>query len=274
MRRFLPVVIIVSVVTICALSCDNHEVAVRTEPLSDQAWDASEWISVQDAPIVTGKIGEGNQRSADGANWFVQAVVNPKKVICAKWMTSALGVYDIYVNGRLVGDEVLKPGFTHHDKTKYSFTYDVTSLIKKGKDAKNIFSAQVTPGWWGDKIVTPTGNEGMVGRKCAFRGVLELTLSDGSKQYYPTGTDGWKAGIAGPVKHAGIFDGDYVIVEKCETARNGDMVVALVEDSATVKTFYKENNHFRLQPENDYMEPIIVDSVSILGKVVGVYRLL
>ena len=74
--------------------------------------------------------------------------------------------------------------------------------------------------------------------------------------------------------NAGIFDGDYVIVEKCETAHNGEMVVALVEDSATVKTFYKENGHFRLQPENDFMEPIIVDSVSILGKVVGVYRLL
>ena len=73
--------------------------------------------------------------------------------------------------------------------------------------------------------------------------------------------------------NAGILDGDYVIVEKCEVARNGEMVVALVEDSATVKTFYKENGHFRLQPENDFMEPIIVDSVSILGKVVGVYRL-
>ena len=73
--------------------------------------------------------------------------------------------------------------------------------------------------------------------------------------------------------NAGILDGDYVIVEKCETARNGEMVVALVDDSATVKTFYKENGHFRLQPENDYMEPIIVDSVAILGKVVGVYRL-
>ena len=73
--------------------------------------------------------------------------------------------------------------------------------------------------------------------------------------------------------NAGIFDGDSVIVEKCETARNGEMVVALVEDSATVKTFYKENGHFRLQPENDYMEPIIVESVSILGRVVGVYRL-
>jgi len=73
--------------------------------------------------------------------------------------------------------------------------------------------------------------------------------------------------------NAGILDGDYVIVEKCEVARNGEMVVALVDDSATVKTFYKEDGHFRLQPENDFMEPIIVDSVSILGKVVGVYRL-
>ena len=73
--------------------------------------------------------------------------------------------------------------------------------------------------------------------------------------------------------NAGIFDGDYVIVEQCAVANNGDMVVALVDDSATVKTFYKENGHFRLQPENDYMEPIIVDSVSILGKVIGVYRL-
>lgn len=73
--------------------------------------------------------------------------------------------------------------------------------------------------------------------------------------------------------NAGIFDGDYVIVEQCSVANNGDMVVALVDDSATVKTFYKENGHFRLQPENDFMEPIIVDSVSILGKVIGVYRL-
>ena len=72
--------------------------------------------------------------------------------------------------------------------------------------------------------------------------------------------------------NAGILDGDYVIVEKCEVAQNGEMVVALVDDSATVKTFYKENGHFRLQPENDFMEPIIVDSVAILGKVVGVYR--
>ena len=72
--------------------------------------------------------------------------------------------------------------------------------------------------------------------------------------------------------NAGIFDGDQILVEKCNTARNGDMVVALVEDSATVKTFYKEANHIRLQPENDTMDPIIVPDCEILGKVFGVFR--
>ncbi len=73
--------------------------------------------------------------------------------------------------------------------------------------------------------------------------------------------------------NVGIYDGDSIFVEKCETARNGDMVVALVEDSATVKTFYKEDGHYRLQPENDSMDPIIVDECQILGKVFGVFRL-
>lgn len=72
--------------------------------------------------------------------------------------------------------------------------------------------------------------------------------------------------------NAGIFDGDQILVEKCSTARNGDMVVALVEDSATVKTFYKEAGHIRLQPENDTMDPIIVENCEILGKVFGVFR--
>lgn len=70
----------------------------------------------------------------------------------------------------------------------------------------------------------------------------------------------------------GIYDGDYIVVEQCNTANNGDVVVALVDDSATVKRFYKENGHYRLQPENDYMDPIIVDQVEILGKVTGLYR--
>ena len=72
--------------------------------------------------------------------------------------------------------------------------------------------------------------------------------------------------------NAGIFDGDTILVEQCQTARNGDMVVALVDDSATVKTFYREADHIRLQPENDSMDPIIVPDCQILGKVFGVFR--
>lgn len=71
---------------------------------------------------------------------------------------------------------------------------------------------------------------------------------------------------------AGILDGDMIMVKQQETADNGDIVVALIDDSATVKTFYKKDNKIVLQPENSSMEPIIVDTVSILGKVFGVYR--
>ncbi|MDE5781477.1 MAG: transcriptional repressor LexA [Lachnospiraceae bacterium] len=74
--------------------------------------------------------------------------------------------------------------------------------------------------------------------------------------------------------NAGIFNGDTIIVEQQSTAVNGDIVVALVEDSATVKTFYKEDGHIRLQPENDSMEPIIVDDCIILGKTIGLLRLM
>lgn len=72
--------------------------------------------------------------------------------------------------------------------------------------------------------------------------------------------------------NAGIFSGDRIFVHSCNTANNGDMVVALIDDSATVKTFYKENGYIRLQPENDDMDPIIVDDCQIVGKVFGVYR--
>ena len=72
--------------------------------------------------------------------------------------------------------------------------------------------------------------------------------------------------------NAGILNGDSVIVQRQSTAHNGEMVVALVDDSATVKTFYKEDGYYRLQPENDTMEPIIVEDCQILGKVFGVFR--
>ena len=73
--------------------------------------------------------------------------------------------------------------------------------------------------------------------------------------------------------NAGIFDGDTILVQKQSHAKNGDFVVALIEDSVTVKTFYKEKDYYRLQPENDYMDPIIVPDCQILGKVFGVFRL-
>lgn len=72
--------------------------------------------------------------------------------------------------------------------------------------------------------------------------------------------------------NAGILDGDIVIIRRTPAAENGDIVVALVEDEATVKRFYKEKGHYRLQPENDTMEPIIVESVAILGRVVSLIR--
>lgn len=73
--------------------------------------------------------------------------------------------------------------------------------------------------------------------------------------------------------NAAILDGDLILVEQQSSADNGDIVVALIDDSATVKTFYKEDDHIRLQPENDFMDPIIIKDVTILGKVIGVFRM-
>ncbi len=178
-----------------------------TSALDDNAWNASKWISVMDTPIVTGRV-NSRTRSADGANWFVADMVNAKKVVGAKWMTTGLGIYDLFVNGRRVGEEILKPGFTHCFKTKRAYTYDITKVMKTSKGAVNQLSVQVTPGWWADKIITPDGSNGMYGARVAFRGVVELTYADGTTELFGTDTENWKAGIAGKVKHAAIFDGE------------------------------------------------------------------
>ena len=191
------VMVLLLFVTCCSSS--TIEVGTRISALDNAAWRVSKWISVADAPVATK---DNNGRAADGASWFVSTVENKQKVVSAKWMTAGLGVYDIYINGKRVGKEILKPGFTHCRKTKRSFTYDITDAFLTGQGEENTLSAQVTPGWWADKIV------GMVGKKCAFRSVLELTYADGSKQLYGTDLENWKAGIAGPVKHAAIFDGE------------------------------------------------------------------
>lgn len=193
----------------CTISCttEKRQDIYRTEELNDTTWKTSVWISAADAPVVSGKVID-RTRAADGANWFISTVKNNREVASARWMTTGLGTYEIYVNGKLIGDEILKPGFTHHEKTRLSFTYDITGAFQTEAGAENQLSAQVTPGWWADKIVTPYNHEGMIGKKCAFRSVLELTYTDGSKQLYGTDTINWKAGIAGPVTHAAIFDGE------------------------------------------------------------------
>ena len=190
------------------LSCCPKDsfVGQRTEPLDESAWEVSKWISVVDAPIAP-KV-EGVARAADGANWFLSTLKNEKRVVSAKWMTVSLGVNELYVNGKRVGNDFLKPGFTSPTKTKISFTYDITDAFQTKAGAENTLSAQVTPGWWADRIVSPRRNVGMTGEKCAFRGVLELTFADGTTKLYGTNLEDWKAGIAGPVKHAGIYDGE------------------------------------------------------------------
>jgi repressor LexA len=107
-----------------------------------------------------------------------------------------------------------------------------------------------------------------------------LYAEENIENYYPIPSDLLPNGETFMLKvrgnsmiNAGILEGDQIIVEHCPTAVNGEIVVALVDDSATVKRFFKENGHYRLQPENDSMDPIIVDHVEILGKVIGLFRL-
>ena len=92
-------------------------------------------------------------------------------------------------------------------------------------------------------------------------------------EYVPNGEPSFILKVRGDsMVNAGIRNGDQIFVQSCSNARNGDIVVALIEDSATVKTFYREKGHIRLQPENDTMDPIIVNDCRVLGKVIGVFR--
>lgn len=201
---------------LCATSCCNccsanpEAAGFRTEALPAQAWEASEWIAAADAPTIEVKINDTDAiRAADGASWFAAEKANSRAVTKATWMTAGLGVYHLYLNGKEIGEaDFLKPGFTHAGKTKISYTYDVTDAFKKAEGASNVLAAQVTPGWWADKIVTPRKYKGMLGRKPGFRSVLQLTYDDGTTELFGTDSLNWKAGVCGPVRHAAIFDGE------------------------------------------------------------------
>ena len=117
----------------------------------------------------------------------------------------------------------------------------------------------------------------VIGRVAAGSPIL---AEENIESYFPVPADMVPAGDSFVLKvkgdsmiNAGIYSGDQIFVHSCNTAANGDTIVALIDDSATVKTFYKEDGHIRLQPESDYMDPIILDDCQILGKVFGVFRL-
>ncbi len=196
-------------------------------------WNGSVWISAADAKVRSDPQahGRGKQEAEDGTACFVKTIANGNDVKEAYWTVAGLGAFEAYVNGepvsrkgckaaggKLVRD-FLKPGFTHNGKTKYSFTYDVTHLMKTGKADANTFAAQVSAGWWRDKIVN------FFGRKSAFRAQLILRYADGTEKRVGTDTT-WLSATTGPVLRAAIFDGeDYDARVKTDwmTSRGGGL---------------------------------------------------
>ena len=125
---------------------------------------------------------------------------------------------------------------------------------------------------------TETASLPVVGRVAAGEPIL---AEQNIESYFPVPAEYVPRGESFVLKvhgtsmiNAGIMDDDYIFVNSCQNAENGEIIVALIDDSATVKRFYKEDGHIRLQPENDEMEPIIVEDCQILGKVFGVYRVM
>ena len=179
--------------------------------LAESDWKGSEWISSVDAREANDAEKKDKQISAPGTSCFVKTVENAKTVKEAFWTVAGLGVFEAYVNGEPVSRkcckggvvrDVLKPGFTHAFKTKHSFTYDITHLMKTAAGDANTFSAMVSAGWWRDKIV------GYAGKISAFRAVLIVRYEDGTELHVPTDAS-WSAAVAGPVKRAAIFDGEF-----------------------------------------------------------------
>ncbi len=184
------------------VACIGLAAALQSVAAAD--WSKSEWISVREAPVHDGSRSE---LAAPGTSWFARSFVNAGEIASAKWTVAGLGVFEAYVNGTRVGDDFLKPGFTHNKKTKYAFTYDVTDLLKKDEGAANVLAAEVSSGWWRDKVCSPD-HKRYAGVKSAFRGELELVYADGRRETIGTKAADWKSGIAGPVVRAGIFDGE------------------------------------------------------------------
>ncbi len=173
-------------------------------------WSGSEWIRAT--------VGDGGDSSV-----FEKTFINRKRVLRARWTVTGLGVFEAFVNGREVGD-FLKPGFTHVEKCRHSFSYNVTESLNREIGGKNTLSAMVSGGWWRDVIVSNGMTDllpydDLIGadgfnpyaparcRESAFRAELELEYADGTRE--TVGTDSsWKAAKGGPVRKANIYDGE------------------------------------------------------------------
>ncbi|MEZ3428514.1 MAG: transcriptional repressor LexA [Lachnospiraceae bacterium] len=187
-----------------------------------------------------------------------------------------------------IKEEILKKGYpptvreiceTVHLKSTSSVHSHLETLEKKGyirKDPTKPRAIEICDDSF-QMVRTEMASLPIVGTVAAGQPIL---AQENIESYFPIPAEVVPPGEAFILKvkgdsmiNAGIFNGDQIFVQSCSTAHNGDTVVALVDDSATVKTFYKENGHIRLQPENDTMDPIIVEDCQILGKVFGVFRL-
>ena len=168
--------------------------------VKDMTLGGSLWIAVPEQPVKTLERKPMSEmvKSIPGASIFVKKVVVAKPIAVAWWTVTGQGVFDAFINGNRVGGDILKPGFTHTSRTRQSFTYDVTELLKEGD---NILSAEVSAGWWRDLIACYTGKES------AFRARLVVQYRDGTYESFVT--DGsWEGAVTGPVKAASIFEGE------------------------------------------------------------------
>ena len=121
-----------------AVGCCNKAsyVGVRTEALDASAWESSKWISVVDAPVVPKDV--FSTRSADGANWFLTTIANEQRVVSAKWMTAGLGVYELYLNGKIVGNEIIQ--ITGSTKTLINVKIAETSPIPNAENTEERYT--------------------------------------------------------------------------------------------------------------------------------------
>ena len=205
-------------------------IAVSASP--SDGWQGSEWISVKDAPLVATNVTRAQRSAAPGTSWFSSRFTNEVEVVSARWITTALGVYELYVNGERIGTDALKPGFTALHRTRHSFAYDVTDEMRTAKGAENVLAAEVGAGWWRDRIVN------FRGRKSAFRGVLEVRHADGSVKRIVTNARDWKCAVAGPVLSSGIYEGEeYDARMKCPALGEGLLAAPEINDEFKGRIF-------------------------------------